>query len=60
MDGLPPRIFGEGSRVVTVFWLIMQALGLVSVVAGVFLLAGLAVSLITGGVIVAVVAEMRT
>jgi hypothetical protein len=45
---------------VTVFWLIMQALGLVSVVAGVFLLAGLAVSLITGGVIVAVVAEMRT
>lgn len=41
-------------------WLIFQCLGLGAVVAGVFLLFGLGVALLAGGVLLAGIAEVRS
>ena len=40
-------------------WLALQLVGICAVVAGVFLLAGLGWALIAGGVLAAVIAEVR-
>lgn len=45
---------------IKICWLLAQILGISAVIAGVFLLFGVAVALIVGGVVVAAIAEIRS